>query len=311
MPNDSSRLLVVKRLLIATVALVAFTIASVIGGRIVVESLFKGIASSKATGLSALAWDTGSMLAKGRASFDSLIPLPAGGSWIARSAELRTRSSEFDRSVAALHQLVSVHQGYLEDLRTESRSGFGRAMSASVSVPSGDFSAALSDVKTLGRMEAIAEAGEDTAVRLATAARHLTAAQTNLSRLQKLQRERKGELRDAVALEKDIAQANEAMVEAERQHASLASTVARAVIRITLIEDYRAPLQANLAEEFLQLRNSLVEGVGAIFSSVSLFLGVLFEFGLPLLFWAALLFVPGRLALRRYRHTVTAVPAAE
>jgi len=123
MPNDSSRLLVVKRLLIATVALVAFTIASVIGGRIVVESLFKGIASSKATGLSALAWDTGSMLAKGRASFDSLIPLPAGGSWIARSAELRTRSSEFDRSVVALHQLVSVHQGYLEDLRTESRSG--------------------------------------------------------------------------------------------------------------------------------------------------------------------------------------------
>jgi hypothetical protein len=77
--------LVAKRLLIATVALVAFTIASVIGGRIVVESLFKGIA----------------------------IPLPAGGSWIARSAELRTRSWEFDRSVAVLHQLVSVHQGYL------------------------------------------------------------------------------------------------------------------------------------------------------------------------------------------------------
>jgi hypothetical protein len=101
------------------------------------------------------------------------------------------------------------------------------------------------------------------------------------------------------------------MVEAERQHADLDSTVAQAVIRITLIEDYRAPLQANLAEEFLQLRNSLVEGVGAIFSSFSLFFGVLFEFGLPLLFWAALLFVPGRLAWRRYRHTVTAVPAAE
>ena len=57
--------------------------------------------------------------------------------------------------------------------------------------------------------------------------------------------------------------------------------------------------------------NSLVEGVGAIFSSFSLFIGVLFEFGLPLLFWAALLFVPGRLAWGRYRHTVTAVPAAE
>ena len=73
--------------------------------QVVVESLFKGIASSKATGLSALAWDTGSMLAKGRASSDSLIPLPACGSWIARSAELRARSSEFDRSVARFTNL--------------------------------------------------------------------------------------------------------------------------------------------------------------------------------------------------------------
>ena len=44
---------------------------------------------------------------------------------------------------------------------------------------------------------------------------------------------------------------------------------------ITRVENYRAPLEANRAGEFLPLRNSLVEGVGAIFSSVSLFLGVL------------------------------------
>ncbi len=70
-------------------------------------------------------------------------------------AQRRAADSFFgiDPFVAALHQLVSVQQGYLEDLRTESRSGFGRALSASVSVPSGDFDAALSDMKTLGRME--------------------------------------------------------------------------------------------------------------------------------------------------------------
>jgi hypothetical protein len=277
MPDAPNRLFVVQRLLIAAAVLAAFVMASVIGSRLTVESLFKGIASSKATGLSALApWDSGGMLQKGGGSFDKFLPLSTGGSWIARSAETGTRSSDFDRSVATLHQLVAVHHGYLEDLRTENRSGFGRALSAGISVPSGDFDAALSGLKALGRIEAITESGEDTAVTLATAARHLNAAQTNLSRLQKLQRERRAALRDAVALEKDIAQANEAMVEAERQHAGLVSTVVREVIRVTLIEDYRAPLQANLAEEFLQLRNSLVEGVGAIFSSVSLFLGALF-----------------------------------
>ena len=228
--------------------------------------------------------------------------------WIARSANLLARSSAFDRSLASLHQMVSAHHGYLEDLRTESRFGSGRALAATVSVPSNDFDATLSDLKTLGRVEGISEAGEDFAVKLATASRRLSAAQTNLSRLQKLQRERKGELRDAVALEKDIAQANESVDEAARQNQGLLSTIAQAHIRLTLMEDYRAPLQTNLASVILQLRNSLVEGIASIFSSAAFVLGILFEFGLPLLFWAVLLFVPARLAWRRYRHAPTAIP---
>jgi hypothetical protein len=87
--------------------------------------------------------------------------------------------------------------------------------------------------------------------------------------------------------------------------------VARAVISIALVEDYRAPLQANLAGEYLQVRNSLMEGVGAVFSSVALFVGALFEFGLPLLFWFALLFLPIRLVWRRFRHAPIAIPVAE
>jgi hypothetical protein len=302
MSESNPRRSFAKRLVIAVVALAAFITASMISARIAVESIFKGIASSKSTGLSAFVpWDARPMLQKGVAS----------GSWIARSAELRSRTSDFDHSVATLHQLVSIHQGYLEDLQTESRSGLGRALSANVSVPSSDFDGALSDLKTLGRIEAISESGEDSAVKLATAARRLTLAQTNLSRLQKLQHERKGDLRDAVALEKDIAQANEAVVEAERQHTGLVTTVARAVISIAMVEDYRAPLQANLAEEYLQIRNSFVEGIGSVFSSIALFVGALFEFGLPLLFWLALLFFPIRLVWRRFRHVPTAIPATE
>jgi hypothetical protein len=87
--------------------------------------------------------------------------------WIARSAGLRARSSAFDRSLVTLHQVVSTHHGYLEDLRTESRSGYGRALAATVSVPSSEFDATLADLKTLGRVEGISEAGEDFAVKLA------------------------------------------------------------------------------------------------------------------------------------------------
>jgi len=308
MPDAPNRLFIVKRLLIVATALVAFTMATIIGSRLAVESLFKGIASSRSSALSAISWDVGSMWSSGAMGVDRL-QKGVAEPWIARSADLRARSAAFDRSFAALHQVVSTHHGYLEDLRTESRSGYGRALAATVSVPSNDFDATLADLKTLGRVEGISEAGEDFAVKLATTARRLAAAQTNLSRLQKLQRERKGELRDAVALEKDIAQANEAVDEAERQNQGLVSTVAQAHIRLTLMEDYRAPLQANLEGFFLQLRNSFVEGVGAIFSSAALVLGGLFEFGLPLLFWFALLFFPSRLAWRRFRRAPAAATA--
>ena len=301
MPDAPNRLFIVKRLLIVASALAAFTMATIIGSRLAVESLVKGIALSRSSALSAISWDVGSMWSSGTMGVD-MLQKGVAEPWIARSADLRARSSAFDRSLAALHQIVSTHHGYLEDLRTESRSGYGRALAATVCVPSNDFDATLADLKTFGRVVGISEAGEDFAVKLATAARRLSAAQTNLSRLQKLQRERKGELRDAVALEKDIAQANEAVDEAERQNQGLVSTVAQAHIRLTLMEDYRAPLQANLEGFFLQLRNSFVEGVGAIFSSAALVLGVLFEFGLPLLFWLALLFFPIRLAWRRFRR---------
>jgi hypothetical protein len=304
-----------KRILLTIVALTAFLLLFVIALRITVSEMFRGggIESSRATGMSAIfPFDTGSAWTNRNLPVDFARVNSPWESLVARTAELRTRSDSFDHSVSELHRIVSAHQAYLEDLRTETRSGSGRALAATLSAPSKEFDAAISDLKTLGRTEAISEAGEDSAVKLATAERHLAAAQTNLSRLQKLQRERKGELRDAVALEKDIAQANETVAEAQRQHESLLSTVAQAHIRVTLIEDYRAPFEANLAGSSLALRNSFMEGVSAIFSSVALVLGVLFEFGLPLLFWAIILFWPLRAGWRRFRHTSahTAVAAA-
>ena len=302
-----------KRVLLIVAALVAFLLLFVIALRITVTEMYRGIETSKATGLAATPyWDERGMWYSAPMLQKSVDSARAAFTWespIARTADLRTRSATFDHSVADLHRIVSAHQAYLEELRTETRSRSGRALAATISVPSKDFDAAVSDLKTLGRTEAISEAGEDSAVKFATAERHLAAAQTNLSRLQRLQRERKGELRDAVALEKDIAQANETVAEAQHQHEGLLSTVAQARIRVTLIENYRAPLETNLAGASLALRNSFVEGVSAIFSSLALVLGVLFEFGLPLLFWAIILFWPLRSIWRRFRRTNTSVPA--
>jgi hypothetical protein len=289
--------------------LVAFILLFVVAIRVTVMEMFRGIASSRSTGLAGMeSWDQRSMWASSSGYLQKGV---AGDnySWIARSADLRTRSSSFDHSVAALHQIVATHHGYLEDLRTEKRSNHGRVLAAYPSVPTDDFDATLNDLQTLGRTEAISRMGEDSVVKLATSARRLAAAKPNLSRLQKLQSERRGELHDAVALEKDIAPASESLAEMERQHEMLLATVAQAHIQLTLMEDYRAPFQVSSAEAIREIRNSLAEGVSGIFSSFSLFLGVLLGYGLPIAFWLALLFWPLRAVWRHYRRSSAVAPA--
>jgi VIT1/CCC1 family predicted Fe2+/Mn2+ transporter len=278
---------------------VVFVLLFVVAIRVTVNEMFRGIASSRATGLAAMGWDTSQMWSTIGKSV--AFSARSGAPWIARSADLRTHSSTFDRSVEQLHRITESRHGYFEDLRTESRSGSGRALAATVAVPAQEFDAALADLQSIGRVESITQAGEDAAVKIATAARKLSAAQTNVARLQKLQRERRGELRDAVALEKDIAQANEEVAGAEREHESLLSTVAQAYIQVTLLEDYRAPLELSLAGALLQVRNSFVDGISAILSTLAAFFSILLGYGLPVAFWLCLLFVPLRFFYRWLR----------
>jgi len=299
-----------RRILLIVGGLASFAVLWVVACRIAVQQMFMSIEQSRANGLSAVAWDAGSMWNSRNVSMDFARSAVLDSS-VARSAQLRARSSSFDRAVASLHQVVSAHHGYFDDLRTESQSGQGRPLSVALAVPPAEFDAALSDLKKIGRVIAISEVGEDSAVRLASQARHLAAAQTNLARLQKLQRERTDKLLDAVALEKEIAQANETVAEAMRQQDALQSTVAQSHISFTLLEDYRAPLQAKLDGEPLHLRNALVEGIGAIFSSVASVIAVLLEYGLPMLFWIALLFWPGRLAWRRFQRHAPGAAAGD
>jgi len=291
-----------KRLLIAAAALFVVIMSSFISSRLAVESLSRGIESNNATGLSAITWDTRSLWSTGDSFPASRYQVSHEG-WISRNAELVARSSSYDNSVQQLHLTVAAHHGYLDKLLTQGRSGVGRVLAATLAVPSSDFDATLADVKKLGHVETVSESGEDSAVKVASAARHLVASQSTLARLQKLQRERQGELRDAVALEKEISQANDSVTEALRQHDELVSRVDLSYIQLTLLEEYRAPLETHFSEAAFHLRNALVEGLGAIFHSLSLFLGVLFEFGLPLLFWLAILFWPTRQAWRRLRPT--------
>jgi Domain of unknown function (DUF4349) len=309
MPQAAVRRSWTKRILFIVGGAFVFVLLFVIACHIAVEQMFRGIEQSKATGLSAVAWDTRSMWASSRlfGGYQHSIPADVAAvtplGLVSRSAQLRSCTSSFDQAVAQLHEVVSAHQGYFDDLRTQNQTGQGRLLSVALAFPATNFDAALSDIKKIGRVVSVSEAGEDASVKLASQARQLASARTNLARLQKRRREHSDRLTDALALEKEIATANEGVAEAARRQEELQSTVAQAHISFALLEDYRAPLQATLEAEPLALRNSLVEGVAAIFSSIGLVVAVGLEYGLPLLFWFACLFFPVRVAWRRFRSS--------
>jgi hypothetical protein len=69
---------------------------------------------------------------------------------------------------------------------------------------------------------------------------------------------------------------------AGRQRDGLLSTVAQAHIRLTLLEDFRPALEPGFARASLGLRNSTVEGVCTILSSLEMAFGANLEYGLPI-----------------------------
>lgn len=285
-----------KRILFVTGGLIVFTILFVVACRLAVMQMFRGMASSRATGLAA--WDVGGMWTD-RSYFQR--SETGSDTWVARNAELRMHTDAFEQGRTSIDEILTVRHGFLERLVTESHSGHGRTLLAVLSVPAAEFDATIADLKKLGRMEGIEESGEDSAVKLESSARNLEAARRTLDRLQSLQRDRKGQLHDALEVEKEIAQANSAVREAMLQRDGLLSMIVQAHIRLTLQEDFRAPLEMSFAGAVLGLRNSMVEGIGAILSSITMLSGAVLEYGLPIGFWCLVLFWPGRLAWQRFR----------
>ena len=282
-----------KRFLIGVASLVGVVLVCVFSAQLSVNQMFRGIAASRSSGLAG--WN---IFPSFRSAGDSENPA------ISRSAEVHSRTTDFDSSVTRLYHLVETHHGYFEDLRTENRSGEGRALAASFAVPAAELDATIEDVKSLGRVLQISVASEDSTVKASRAKREVDATKNNLERLQSLRKDRSG-IQDALALQKEIAKATQELAQAENEQQNLLSTVSRAAVKLALIEEHKASLNTDLPGAYLQLRNSLVQGVEGIITTLTGFLAAVLEYGLPVGFWGLLLLYPVRFAWYKFRPVKT------
>jgi hypothetical protein len=307
MPDAPSRNPIPKKFVLVVGAIVI--LASYCVSQISLERHLIAVDNSRATGLSAIedtgsAWTSHSLIPRSRSPFEARMDA------VARTAELRECTATFDTDLVSVRKTVATHHGYFESLRTQAQSGHGRLLSVYLAVPSPEFEPTVAELKSIGRIVSISEAGEDANVRLATQARQITEAQNKLARLERLQKNRDAKLRDALSLEKEIEQASASVSQLEGEDENVRATVAQSHISLMLAEDYRAPLDAKVDGQWLQIRNASVEGVGAIVSTVGMLLAAVLQYGLPLVFWLAVLYFPVR-ALRQYfRRSTTATPTA-
>lgn len=117
---------------------------------------------------------------------------------------------------------------------------------------------------------------------------------------------KKASVRDSIALQKEISEAKEKALETEKERAAVLSTVSQAFVRLNLLEEYRAGFDFSIVAASLQLHNAFLKGLTGILSSASIVISGLLQYGLPLLFWSALLFYPVRLIWRKVRNARTA-----
>jgi hypothetical protein len=114
-------------------------------------------------------------------------------------------------------------------------------------------------------------------------------------------REHPGKLDDFLDVEKEIASTREEIGHLEARLRKLQSHVRYAAVQVTLREEYHVPLSVHLSGLGTRLSGEAIDGLRGMVTTAAALLGALLRYGPSLVFWALLLWWPGKLVWRRLR----------
>ena len=292
---------VLRFLLISFVGALGFMVLVLVSSRMATESVFRGIESSRATGLS-------SYLPKYMQT--SLVQSAGNDLQIVRSGSLTLGTRDFDAVRERLRSVVQEHQGHFDELEISSSQDSGRTLTATIRLPAEDFDSTLTQLRALGvaQQESQAEAQVSTAESDQVTAK-LASARFTEDRLDRLTRERSGKLGEYLEVEQEIAKIRGEIEDLEAQQRRRAERVQYAVIQVNLKEEYAERFNLKRAVILAQLHSAVVGGLQGVVEQGASVLSVLLRVGPTLLLWFSLLFWPVRLGWRKARRLFSAHPA--
>lgn len=220
---------------------------------------------------------------------------------IARTVALTIVVKDFAASRADLDTILARHHGYAAELTVNTPENVSRSFQASLRVPAPELSAALGELRGLGRVEVETQSGEEVTQQHADLVARLENARETEQRLRGLLAQRTGKIDEVLQVEEEIDRVRGEIEGMEAEQRTLEHRVDFATIDLELNEEYKEQLNPQSASISSGMRNAFVAGLRH--ASGTLLGIVLFveEFGPVLLIWAAIMGLPAILLWRRYR----------
>jgi uncharacterized small protein (DUF1192 family) len=225
---------------------------------------------------------------------------PIAGPMIVRTASLKLLTKDFDKTRAALEDVVRRHHGYSAQLTVGSESGSAHKLSATFRVPADQVDAAIAEIKQLAHVEQESQSGEEVTEQYVDLAARLSNARRTEQTLLEVLEKRTGRLSDVLEVEQELARVREQIERMEAELKSLQNRVSFATLQVELREEYEEQLEITPSLG-RRLGNAVVEGFRTAADSLVSLVLFLLSVGPFLLLWALILFWPARYVWRRVR----------
>lgn len=290
----------ISKALFGVAILVGLYLFALVISRVVLQSAFGGIASSKAT-----AWEK----YLGSSTADYL--LNASDKNVVRAVTVFSEVASFNNAEQRVQEIARHSNGFIEEFKVHRQSDVPPWLEARLRLPVSSFNTALDGLRNLGVVKQETEASENTGAERETLNSQIELKRAEVDRLNSVVAHRSGSLTDTVQAEEKLAEHRNELAELEKQLRGLKTRVEYALVELHVMEQYHAHLDWQFAAFFSDLRNSFVDGLGTLLSSLAVVLGFLLHYGFVTFLWVGVLYWPSRSLWRRYRKVISpAEPSA-
>ena len=221
---------------------------------------------------------------------------------IARTVSLTIVVKDFAAARASLDSILARHRGYAAQLTAATAENAPRSLQASLRIPAPELTAALAELKTLGRVQNESQSGEEVTQQHADLAARLENSREAEERLRAILAQRTGKIEDVLQVEEEIARVRGEIEQMEAEQQALEHRVEFASVDLQLTEEYKAELNPPSASVSNRLHNAFVAGLRNAAETILGIVLFLEEDGPVLVIWLAILGLPVFLLVRRYRR---------